>query len=107
MDHQDWQTVTLSNKKNDKEKKTRPNPNIPKQETKLVAPSNLGSLISQARTTCKKNRKELSMQLGISDQVLGRWESNKDTPNNNDIAKIEKVLRIKLPRCQRVKVEEN
>lgn len=107
MNHQDWQTVVLSNKKNVDEKKSKPNPNISKQETKLVAPQNLGTLISQARTSIKKNRKELSMQLGISEQVLGRWETNKDIPNNSDIAKIEKVLKIKLPRCQKIKIDEN
>ncbi len=47
------------------------------------------------------------MQLGISEQVLGRWETNKDIPNNSDIAKIEKVLKIKLPRCQKIKIDEN
>lgn len=107
MNHQDWQTVVLSHKKNDIGKKSTPNPNVCKQETKLVAPPNLGSLISQARTTVKKNRKELSMQLGISEQVLGRWESNKDIPNNNDIAKIEKLLKIKLPRCQKIKIDQD
>ena len=48
----------------------------------------------------------MANELGISEQVLGRWETNKETPENKDIAKIEKLLRIKLPRAQKVKIDE-
>ena len=106
MDHQDWNKVVFSNKKTEKtqvKNVVKKDPNIVE---KLVAPSNLGALISQARTTTKQTRKQVANELGISEQVLGRWETNKETPENKDLAKLEKLLRIKLPRVKKVKVEE-
>ena len=106
MEHQDWNKVVFSNKKPEKPQVKNVVKKDPNVVEKLVAPSNLGVLISQARTTTKKTRKQLSNELGIAEQVLGRWETNKETPENKDIAKVEKLLRIKLPRVQKVKVEE-
>ena len=106
MNHQDWNNITLSNKQPTK-LTNNIQTNIPKYESKLVAPSNLGQLIAQARTTVNKNRKTLASEIGISEQVLSKWETNKITPNNQDIAKIEKILHIKLPRCQKVKIEKD
>ncbi len=106
MEHQDWNKVVFSNKKPEKPQVKNVVKKDPNVVEKLVAPSNLGVLISQARTTTKKTRKQLSNELGISEQVLSRWETNKETPENKDIAKVEKLLRIKLPRVQKVKVEE-
>lgn len=106
MQHQDWNKIVFSNKKPEKtevKNKVKKDPNVVE---KLVAPQNLGGLISQARTTTKKTRKNMANELGISEQVLSRWETNKETPENKDIAKIEKLLRIKLPRVQKVKVED-
>lgn len=106
MEHQDWNKVVFSNKKAQKppvKNVVKKDPNVVE---KLVAPTNLGVLISQARTTNKKTRKNMANELGISEQVLGRWETNKETPENKDIAKMEKLLRIKLPRAQKVKVNE-
>jgi len=106
MEHQDWNKVVFSNKKIE-----RPPPkNFIKKDPnvleKFVAPANLGVLISQARTTNTKSRKNMANELGISEQVLARWETNKETPENKDIAKIEKLLRIKLPRAKKVKIEQ-
>jgi transcriptional regulator with XRE-family HTH domain len=104
MEHQDWNKVVFSNKKPEKPQVKNVVKKDPNVVEKLVAPSNLGVLISQARTTTKKTRKQLANELGISEQVLSRWETNKETPENKDIAKVEKLLRIKLPRVQKVKV---
>ena len=69
----------------------------------MQAPKHLSQMISQARTTKNKTQKELASELGISYIVLNKWESGKENPTNNDIAKLEKHLGIKLPRIKKVK----
>ena len=107
MDHQDWNNITFNNVQN-KEKKEKVNTNkAPNSEkTHLEAPKELGKTIAQARTLKKKNQKELATDLGISQQLLSRWESNKEIPTNAQIAIIEKNLGVKLPRCKKVKNDE-
>jgi ribosome-binding protein aMBF1 (putative translation factor) len=67
----------------------------------------LGKIIAQARVINGKNQKELASMIGISQQILSRWEANKDLPTNSQIALLEKTLKVKLPRCQKVYVDEN
>ena len=110
MDHQDWNNITFNNVA-DKEKKEQPkkkysNNTSNPEKTHLEAPKDLGKLISQARTLKQKNQKLLANELGVSVQLLARWENNKETPTNAQIATIEKKLCIKLPRCKRVVNEE-
>jgi hypothetical protein len=38
--------------------------------------------------------------------MLSRWECNKELPNNAQIALIEKITKVKLPRCKKVVVSE-
>ena len=45
----------------------------------------------------------LANELKISEQLLSRWETNKEIPTNKDIANIEKILKIKLPRTKKIK----
>ena len=81
---------------------------VPPPETiKIEAPKNLGQLICQARNTKKINQKTLANELQISISVLSRWETNKETPTNAVISKIEKKLGIKLPRNKKTKIDEN
>lgn len=111
MEHQDWNSITL-NKKEEKQKlldkKERSNSVSSKQfnpeTTKLEPPKNLGQTIAQARTTKGLNQDALAKQCGMAKQVLNKWETNKETPNNSEIAKLEKILGVKLPRCKKVKV---
>lgn len=111
MEHQNWDPITFNNvsqtkKKEDAKKahnnaiskKTNDDPEI----TRLEAPKQLGVLISQARTTKGKTQKIFATELGISQLILSRWESNKEIPTNKQIADIEKKLGIKLPRCKKV-----
>jgi ribosome-binding protein aMBF1 (putative translation factor) len=67
----------------------------------------LGKIIAQARVINGKNQKELACMIGVSQQILSRWEANKDLPTNSQIALLEKTLKVKLPRCQKVYVDEN
>tara|TARA_Y100000591_G_scaffold333091_2_gene373623 strand:+ start:25 stop:366 length:342 start_codon:yes stop_codon:yes gene_type:complete len=111
MDCQDWNTITFNtpskNKLTEAAKKTNSNKiNNDPEKIRLEAPKQLGQLISQARTTKSKNQKTLASELGISQQVLTRWESNKEIPTNAQLAKIEKILGIKLPRCKKVAAKD-
>ena len=107
MDCQDWNTIKFntssSNKKKEEAKKIHSNKvkNDP-DKVRLEPPKNLGQSISQARTAKNKNQKVLATELGVSAQILGRWESNKEVPNNAQISKIEKITGVKLPRCKKV-----
>jgi ribosome-binding protein aMBF1 (putative translation factor) len=104
MEHQDWKPIVLNTKAN-QIKQSAFNKQLsqkkPDENVKLNVPVNLGKLIAQARSG--KSRKQLSQELGISENVLSRWETSKDIPSNSDIAKIEQVLRVKLPRVKKVK----
>ena len=108
MEHQDWNTVVLTKKKEPPKSKLTSKPifkSAPDVDIKLEAPPNLGQLICQARTVNNKTQKVLASELGIAAQVLARWETNKDIPNNAELAKIEKNLRIKLPRIKKTKLK--
>lgn len=107
MEHQDWNPVFLGNNSN-KNKLTTCNKSVsqkpPSLEKRMESPSNLGKLIAQARMG--KSRDKIAQELGVSTTILARWESGKDIPQNSDIAKIERVLKVKLPRVKKVKINE-
>jgi len=106
MDHQNWTPIVLNNSNNSNNSGSLPklqnsdNDNI---EIKTEVPKHLCQLISQARTTKNKTQKVLASELGISYTILNKWESGKENPTNNDIAKLEKHLGIKLPRIKKIK----
>jgi DNA-binding transcriptional regulator YiaG len=103
MEHQDWKAVTLTVKKNVKFE----NNVIPIPRTKqLVMHEPLGKLIAQSRLTLNSDQKQFAALLGVSTQMLSRWECNKELPNNAQIALIEKITKVKLPRCKKVVVSE-
>lgn len=113
MDHQDFNSVIFNTTKNslDTDSKKEISKYISQKQndpetTKMEHPKKLGQIISQARMTKKLNQKQLSAQLGISSQILSRWESEKEIPNNQEISKIEKVLGVKLPRSKKTKIED-
>jgi DNA-binding transcriptional regulator YiaG len=103
MEHQDWKAVTLTAKKSVKFE----NNVIPIPRTKqLVMHEPLGKLIAQSRLTLNSDQKQFAALLGVSTQMLSRWECNKELPNNAQIALIEKITKVKLPRCKKVVVSE-
>ena len=107
MEHQDWNPVFLGNNST-KNKEATYNKSVsqklPNPEKITEAPSNLGKLIAQARMG--NPRDKIAQELGVSTTILARWESGKDIPQNSDIAKIERVLKVKLPRVKKVKINE-
>ena len=100
MEHQDYNTIVFTQKNNTTNKSN--NKQISQKQNNdnvIIEPAkNLGLIISQSRMLKNKNQKQLSQDLGISSVILSKWESGKEIPNNNQIAQIEKVLNIKLPR---------
>jgi ribosome-binding protein aMBF1 (putative translation factor) len=122
MEHQDFKTITFNTKEkkvidqNKKEvqkrisqKQVSSNDN---EVVKVQADKKLGQLLSQARLakgfkTQGDFIKELNQKtnLNISAQIYGKWESNKEIPTNEQIAKMEKVLTVKLPRNKKIKIE--
>ena len=108
MEHQDWNSIKLntSDKTSVKTSVKKTQASINKVE-KLIMKEPLGKIIAQARVINGKNQKELASSIGISQQILSRWEANKDLPTNYQIALLEKTLKVKLPRCQKVYVDEN
>ena len=108
MEHQDWNAVALNSKKSVKfetsiQPKPKPKPIVVKQ---LVSTEPLGKLIAQSRLTLNKDQKQFAVLLGVSQQMLSRWECNKELPTNAQIALIEKTTKVKLPRCKKVQVSE-
>lgn len=122
MEHQDFKTVVFNQKEkkavdqNKKEvqkrisqKQVSSNDN---EVVKVQADKKLGQLLSQARLakgfkTQGDFIKELNQKtnLNISSQIYSKWESNKEVPTNEQIAKMEKVLTAKLPRNKKIKIE--
>jgi ribosome-binding protein aMBF1 (putative translation factor) len=107
MDHQSWEPIVLS-KKNTTDRKLQDKQTSQRGETegKLEAPSNLGQLIAGGRTIKQMTQKLLANRLGIAPTVLSRVESGKEVPTNAMIAKIERILGIKLPRVKKVAYTE-
>jgi len=122
MEHQDFKTVVFNQKEkkavdqNKKEvqkrisqKQVSSNDN---EVVKVQADKKLGQLLSQARLakgfkTQGDFIKELNQKtnLNISTQIYSKWESNKEVPTNEQIAKMEKVLTAKLPRNKKIKID--
>jgi ribosome-binding protein aMBF1 (putative translation factor) len=110
MEHQDWNSIKLNTpalKNKDTNKKPHISANKVNKVEKVIMKEPLGKIIAQARVINGKNQKELASMIGVSQQILSRWEANKDLPTNSQIALLEKTLKVKLPRCQKVYVDEN
>jgi Predicted transcription factor, homolog of eukaryotic MBF1 len=108
MDHQDWNTITLTTKSTNARKaenNKKISQKISSQDVKIEAPPNLGKLIEQARGG--KTRQILANRLGVAVTLLTRWETGKDIPTNSDIAKIERQLGVKLTSYKKNKKLEN
>ena len=107
MEHQDWNSIKL-NTQPLQNKDTIKKPHISTNKfNKVIMKEPLGKIIAQARVINGKNQKELASSIGISQLMLSRWEANKELPTNSQIALLEKTLKVKLPRCQKVCVDEN
>lgn len=125
MEHQDFKTIVFNSKEKkavDQNKKEVQKRISQKQVTQVTSGDNkivkvqadkkLGQLLSQSRLakgfkTQGDFIKELNQKtnLNISPQIYSKWESNKEVPTNEQIAKMEKVLTAKLPRNKKIKID--
>lgn len=110
MEHQDWNITTFNtvsnNAKRELSKKKHSNKTSNPQDFKIVQHKNLGQLICSARAAKSMSQKDLANKIGISAQILSRWESNKEILTNTNIANIEKILGVKLPRNRKTRIQE-
>jgi transcriptional regulator with XRE-family HTH domain len=122
MEHQDFNTVTFNTKseKAKKQETTEIKKKISQKQVttndneiiKVESDKKLGQLLSQSRLTLGFKTqadfiKELNQKtnMNVSPQIYSKWESNKEVPTNEQIAKMEKVLKVKLPRNKKIKIE--
>lgn len=75
-------------------------------ETKIEVPFHLGKAIEKARTAKKMTQQDLARVLVVQAPVIKQYENGSAIPNNAFIAKIEKILGVKLPRVKKIKVFE-
>lgn len=112
MSHQDWETITFSNKKT----KTTQNSDVPKKppvniiankienkvnntDERLVIKTidiNAVKAITKARTELGLTQKDLANKINVSDSVIKSIEQNKEPNNTQLLSKLQKVLKIKL-----------
>ena len=122
MEHQDFNTITFNTKseKAKKQETTEIKKKISQKQVttndneiiKVESCKKLGQLLSQSRLTLGFKTqtdfiKELNQKtnMNVSPQIYSKWESNKEAPTNEQIAKMEKVLKVKLPRNKKIKIE--
>lgn len=126
MEHQDFKTVifnkvSVDDKKQFEKNKKEIQKRISQKQVisndneviKVKADTKLGQLLSQARIvkgykTQSDFIKELNQKtnINVSLQIYSKWENNKETPTNEQIAKMEKVLTVKLPRNKKIKIDQ-
>jgi ribosome-binding protein aMBF1 (putative translation factor) len=101
MDHQDWEPVSWSKKKEIPVKK----PNVVRdtsvkldENDEVMAikyvPREIGNLITNARVANKLTRKELANKLNLKEDVITNIENGTAIYNGNQIAKIKKCLGV-------------
>ena len=108
MNHQDWDPVIFT-KDQPKVKKTQ-NSHSQKNnkldnETESFShkklDSNFKSTMQRARLACKISQKDLATKLNVKPQVIASYEAGKCVPDNGFIARMERVLKCKLPRASK------
>lgn len=108
MSHQDWDPVIFTKEK-PKEKKTKNSHsqknNKLENETESFShkklDSNFKSTMQRARLACKISQKDLATKLNVKPQVITSYENGKCIPDNAFIARMERVLKCKLPRASK------
>lgn len=100
--NQDWNTITF------KKDTTKLNKNPPKKSPKeyKIVNKDLASSLQQARCAKNETQKSLAAKLNILSADLNSWERGLTLPSNDVIAKLSNALGIKLPRNQKIPLEE-
>jgi ribosome-binding protein aMBF1 (putative translation factor) len=102
MDHQDWEPVSWSKKKETTEKKANVvrDTSVKLDENDEVmaikyVPRETSILLTNARVSNKLTRKELANKLNLKEDVITNIENGTAIYNGNQIAKIKKCLGVK------------
>jgi putative transcription factor len=61
--------------------------------------------IMQARMAKKMSQEDLAKQVCVTADVIQKYENGKAAPNNAFIAKLERILGVKLPRAKKKPVD--
>lgn len=61
--------------------------------------------IMQARMAKKMSQEDLAKQVCVTTDVIQKYENGKAAPNNAFIAKLEKILCVKLPRAKKKPID--
>jgi putative transcription factor len=61
--------------------------------------------IMQARMAKKMSQEDLARQICVTTDVIQKYENGKASPNNAFIAKLERILSVKLPRAKKKDLE--
>tara|TARA_B110000467_G_C18045911_1_gene328446 strand:- start:225 stop:575 length:351 start_codon:yes stop_codon:yes gene_type:complete len=108
--HQDWNEVILHKPVQVKSSSHNNNPGkTPDQkldeitEAKPLPKSSQELRISlqKARMAKKLNQKQLAGLLGLTAPQIAKYENGKEVPSNQMLAKMEKILGVKLPRVKK------
>ena len=97
---QDWEPIVLT-----KESKVKPIIKE-KESAQRVMSIDIQQSIQKARLAVKMSQKDLAKKLNVNVDVIINYENGKAIPNNEFIAKIEKILNTKLPRASKKVVTE-
>lgn len=100
MQHQDWNTVVFNKKKTPPKKVSQEIPKYIKIDNDVDNLSherftNHKKLI-EARIAQNMSQKQLALKCNMNVNLLQKYESGIQIPNNNDLQKLRKVLNIKL-----------
>ena len=100
---QDWETVILT-----KPIKVEQIPKPKKENNDIVVPLKINvelkTAIQKARISNKLTQKDLAVKMAIPVSTIINYENGKAIPNNEFIAKLEKILNTKLPRVKKEKI---
>jgi putative transcription factor len=103
--HQDWEQVVLKKPAHlvpGAKKGGCGGPKPPQEGDEFKLPkigNNLKVAMMQARVAKKMSQKDFAQKLGVPTDIVNKYETGKIVPNNNFIAKMERVLGAKLPRA--------
>jgi putative transcription factor len=109
VNQQDWEQVILRKPAHllpDAKKSGGGGPKPPKEGDEFNIAKvghSLKIAIMQARTANKMSQKDLAQRLGVPVDIVNKYETGKIIPNNAFIAKIERILKTKLPRATKPK----
>ena len=106
MSHQDWETVIFTKKQEPVKNTTNyeyKKKNKLENETETFhhkkLNNNFKSSMQKARLACKYSQKDLATKMNVKPQVINSYEAGKCIPDNSFIAKMETILKCKLPRA--------